>query len=150
MDVSWEWCAYLSSLMLFTVNDSRHSWNNGVFFYFCWEWEIEKNLGSSWDSNPRRSEYQSDALTIKPPGPTARTITTTKTAMMTMGTTTAVELAPICMSLRLIVLALSCWWFIFCIHSYHCNQLVWAARIQTTADLKQLIHKALSSNRFKN
>ena len=31
----------------------------------------EKNLGSSWDSNPRPSEYYSDALTIKPLGPLA-------------------------------------------------------------------------------
>ena len=27
---------------------------------------MEKNPGSSWDSNPRPSEYSSDALTIRP------------------------------------------------------------------------------------
>ena len=32
---------------------------------------MEKNPGSSWGSNPRPSEYQSDALTIKPLGPLA-------------------------------------------------------------------------------
>ena len=38
-----------------------------------WESEksTDKNLGSSWDSNPRPSDYLSDTLTIKPLGPLA-------------------------------------------------------------------------------
>ena len=57
--------------MLFTVKDSRHS---KMLTFLQRELQInpqKKNPGSSWDSSPTPSEYQSDALTIRPLGPLA-------------------------------------------------------------------------------